>query len=198
MDQAAQMRERVLDAAEQCLLEGGFGDSRLHSAIARRAGLSRPTVYKYVGDQDTINAAVIQRHLIRFLSELQPLLDRRRPLREQLLDVLVFVVQHAREHPLLRAALRDVPEQLLPWFTTRANVLVAQVEPVVMPSLLRYAERGALAVDPRLLVDALSRVALSLVFTTGLVELATPEAVRDYLAAFVDIALGTRVPARQY
>ncbi|HEY1966665.1 MAG TPA: TetR/AcrR family transcriptional regulator [Pseudonocardia sp.] len=186
MDQAVLMRDRVLAAAEQCLLEGGFGSSRLHSEIARRAGLSRPTVYKYVGDQDSIIAAVIQREFELFLARLRPVLELRLPFDEHLVAVMTFVVGQAREHPLLQAALRDTPERLLPWFTTRAGALVEQVEPLALPGIRRYIAAGELPdVDPRMLLDALCRIGLSLVFTNGLFDLSDPDALRAYLTSFL-------------
>lgn len=185
------MRDRVLAAAEKCLLEGGFGSTRLHSEISRRAGLSRPTVYKYVGDQDSIIAAVIQREFDLFLTRLAPVLEQRLPFSEHLVAVMTFVVGQAREHPLLRAALRDTPERLLPWFTTGASALIEQVEPLALPGIRHYVERGELPeVDPRVLLDALCRIALSLVFTNGLFDLSNPDALRTYLSAFLPAALG--------
>lgn len=186
MQQAERIRARVLAAAEQCLLEGGFGDARLHSTIARRAGLSRPTVYKYVGDQDAINAALIQRELGVFLERLQPIMDRPLPFADHLVTVMVFVVGHAREHRLLQAALRDAPQLLLPWFTTRAGVLIEQVELVASATLRRYIDDGELPdIEPRILIDAMCRIALSLVFTNGVVELSDPDALRAYLGSFL-------------
>lgn len=186
VDQAVHMRARVLAAAEKCLLEGGFGAARLHSAIARRAGLSRPTVYKYVGDQETIVAAVIQREFEGFLARLAPVLEERSTFDEHLLQVMTLVVGEARAHPLLRAAMRDTPEQVLPWFTTHAGRLIEQVEPLLEPGVRYYVERGQLPdLDPRLLIDALCRIALSLVFTNGLFDVSDPEALRDYLRPFL-------------
>jgi AcrR family transcriptional regulator len=187
------MRARVLDAAEQALLTGGFGSGRLHSATARLVGLSRPTVYKYVGDQDAIIAAVIQRELATFLEELRPLLEQARPLPERLENVLVFVVERARAHTLLQAALRQIPDRLLPWFTTHADVLLRQVEPMVAPHVRCYVEDGQLGdMDPRVFIDALCRVALSLVFTRGLIDLERPGALRGYLAMLLGAASVTR------
>jgi AcrR family transcriptional regulator len=186
VDQAVLMRDRVLAAAEQCLLEGGFGSNRLHSEIARRAGLSRPTVYKYVGDQDCIIAAVIQREFELFLARLRPVLEQQLPFSEHLVAVMTFVIGQAREHPLLQAALRDTPERLLPWFTTRAGALIEQVQPLALPGIQRYIAAGELPDrDPRILLDALCRIALSLVFTNGLFDLTDPEALQVYLRALV-------------
>lgn len=189
-DKAARIRTRVLDAAAQCLLSGGFGSSRLHTAIAGLAGLSRPTVYKYVGDQDAIIDALIDRELTVFLERFEPVLEQRQPRGEQIVNVLVFVVQYAREHPLLGAAASEIPDQLLPWFTTHAGKVVERVEPVLYPYIRRYIEEGELPdIDPRILMDAMGRMALSLIFTTGIVDLTGQAALRDYLTT-VAHALG--------
>ncbi len=186
VDQAVHMRARVLAAAETCLLEGGFAAARLHSTIARRAGLSRPTVYKYVGDQDAIIEAVIRREFEAFLGRLAPILERRTTFDEQLVEVMTYVVGEARAHPLLQVARRDVPERLLPWFTTHAGRLIEQVAPMIEPGIRDYIEQGELPdIEPRILVDALCRIALSLVFTNGLYDVSEPEALRAYLTAFL-------------
>jgi AcrR family transcriptional regulator len=193
VDAVSRMRKRVLDAAVECLLIGGFATGRLHSAIAQRAGLSRPTVYKYVGDQEAILDAVLQRELAIFLGELQTVLDRAFPSGGQISDVIVFVVRHAREHRLLQAALRQIPERVLPWFTIHAHEVIAQLEPMVTPYVEDYL--GQSDIPPRVLIDALSRIALSLVFTTGLVELTSPDELRDYLATVARALAGSPVPA---
>jgi len=125
---------------------------------------------------------VIQRELAAYLDGLEPMLDREVPVRDQLEDMLVFATHRAREHTLLNAAMREIPERLLPWFTTHARTLLEQVEPVLTPRIQRYIDDGQLPdLDPRLLADALCRVVLSLVFTSGLADLAEPAELRAYL-----------------
>ena len=191
MEQAERIRQQVLAAAEECLLAGGFGTSRLQSSIARRAGLSRPTVYKYVGDQDSIISALILREVGRLLEQLEPLMDRDQPFTEQLVNVMTFVVQHARQHQLLQAALRDAPELVLPWFTTHADLLMERVAGVALAYLAEHPRSDRPDVEPRFLVDAACRIALSLIFTTGLVELSDPEHLRAYLGSFLSGRLGS-------
>lgn len=192
MEQSEQIRARVLAAAEQCLLEGGFGASRLHSSIARRAGLSRPTVYKYAGDQDAIVSALILREVGVLLAQLEPLMDAELPFTEQLINVMAFVVQHAREHRLLQAALRDAPELVLPWFTTRADVLMDRVAGVALTYLTAHPRSDRPDVEPRFLVDVACRIALSLIFTTGLIDLSDAQALRAYLGNFLRPTARTR------
>jgi AcrR family transcriptional regulator len=193
VEQAERIRARVLAAAEACLLEGGFGASRLHSSIARRAGLSRPTVYKYAGDQDSIISALILREVSALLEQLEPLMDPELPFTEQLVNVMAFVVQHAREHRLLQAALRDAPELVLPWFTTRADLLMERVAGVALIYLEQHPRSDRPDVEPRFLVDAACRIALSLIFTTGLSDLSDPTVLRNYLGNFLRPAARTRL-----
>src|SRR6202165_4103921 len=82
------MRRRVLDAAEHCLLEDGY-QARLHARIARRAGVSRPTVYKYVGDQSAIVQALLQREFVRLWGRLAPVLVSGGSLQQRLVDSIV-------------------------------------------------------------------------------------------------------------
>lgn len=195
-DRAAMIRGRVLDAALQCLAAGGFGAGRLHTAIANLAGLSRPTVYKYVGDQDAILDALVERELTVFIEHLLPVLDKRQPRGEQIVNIVVFVVQYAREHPLLRGTAEGMSDKLLPWFTTRAATVLERVESVVSPHFRRYISEGELPdIDPRILMDAVGRMALSLVFTTGIVDLTGEDAVRSYVSTVVRAVGGHPVGA---
>lgn len=185
-DKAARTRARVLDAAAQCLIAGGFRSARLHTAIASLAGLSRPTVYKHVGDQDAILEALVEREVTAFIDQLRPVLEQRQPRGERIVNILVFVVAYAREHPLLQAAANGIPDKLLPWFTTHATAIIEQIEPVVLPYFRQYIDEGELPdCDPRVLVDAIARMALSLIFTSGIVDLNGTEALRRYLTTVV-------------
>ena len=80
---------------DACLLESGL-DARLHAAIAERAGLSRPTLYKYVGDQTAILDAVRDREIEEFFTAAVPLLSSTDDLRDGLVDAVVFVVGYGR------------------------------------------------------------------------------------------------------
>ncbi|MDN5857123.1 MAG: TetR/AcrR family transcriptional regulator [Pseudonocardia sp.] len=183
---SGQVRDRILDATAACLGAGGFGDSRLLSSIARIAGISRPTLYKHGGTLEEIKAALLRRETDRFLDVVQEAVGGATWTIEDIVDVLVTIIGHARRHPLLQAALRDAPEVVLPWFTTRADVVIAMAKAHVVPLLRAATERGEMPpIDVDLLVDVLARVVLSLVFTAGTVDADDPEAVRAYLRSAV-------------
>lgn len=176
------IRERILDAAADCLMDGGFGSDRLLSAIARRAGLSRPTLYKYGGSVEDIRNALLARELTKFLELAAPRMAELTWTADNVTELIVLVVTYARDHPLLTAGRRDIPDQVLTAFTTNAGLAIAAVAEVTEPIIANMIELGAMPdLDARHAIDFLSRIAISLVFTNGLVDLDDEGALRAYL-----------------
>ncbi|MFB4298814.1 TetR/AcrR family transcriptional regulator [Actinomadura sp. NTSP31] len=181
--QDGDIHARILDAAAACLTEGGFSSNRMLSAIARRAGVSRPTLYKYGGTLDEIKEALIERELTAYLAEAVPIIDAARWDADYVSDLLAFLIGRARAHPLLSAAVRDVPDMVLPWFTVRADITVARVTALAAPVVQQKIDRGELPpVDVPVLIDVLTRIVLSLVFVNSAgVDADDPADLRRYL-----------------
>lgn len=59
-------RERILDAARDLIVRDGYGNASMH-AIARAAGLTRPTLYAEFADRDELFAALMDREEERAL-----------------------------------------------------------------------------------------------------------------------------------
>ncbi|MFC9973406.1 TetR/AcrR family transcriptional regulator [Spirillospora sp. NPDC127200] len=188
-----QIRDLILDAAAECLVDGGFANGRLLSAIARRAGISRPTLYKYGGNVDDIREALVRREITVFAQELIPRLRDTDWTTDSLVEVLVFVVGYGRRHPLLQAALRDIPEIILPVFTVNAEDTIRRISALLEPLAREHVDAGRIPpVDLPLLIDAIFRVAVSLILIRGPLDLDDPETLRGYL----DFALGTLAELR--
>lgn len=165
-DAAERVRERVLDAAAECLLEEGLG-GRVHARIAERAGLSRPTVYKYVGDQDAILAAIVDREFERFVDAVLPALRTSDDLERHLVDAVVFVVDYARGHALLQKALRDHPELVLPALTTQSGPMLERSVQLFEDQLGRALALAGSDLDARTAVEWMFRLIVSLITTPG-------------------------------
>jgi AcrR family transcriptional regulator len=164
-DAAVRIRDRILDAATECLLAEGL-DARLHAMIAERAGISRPTVYKYVGDQSAIVAAVIERELDRFFAAAVPILRRSDDLEAHLIDAIVFVVEYARGHVLLQKGLAEHPELILPVLTTGAEPLIDRVVGLFAEQLGRGLDQTtSTALTPREAAEWAYRIVVSLITT---------------------------------
>jgi AcrR family transcriptional regulator len=179
---ADEFRTRVLDGAVRVLLDGGFASDRLHSAIAREAGLSRPTVYKYGGTLEEIRAAVIARELGGLMLEVSAVLSPVKYDARYMIDLIATAVAHTRRMPLLEAALRDIPDQVLPLLTLHASIVMNQVREVADPLFEPLVEAGNLtAEEAAITIDLLVRLALSLVLIRTGRPLEDKEQVEDYL-----------------
>lgn len=190
------VRDRILDAATQCLLESGL-DARLHAAIAERAGLSRPTLYKYVGDQTAILDAVRDREFEAFFAAAVPLLSSMDDLRDGLVDAVVFVVGYARRHQLLQKALREHPELILPALTTDSGPLVDRIHGMFAEQLGRALAAVDADLDTRVVVEWIYRIIVSLITTPSAPHTETTEQLREYIDGLVQLSgLVATAPAR--
>jgi AcrR family transcriptional regulator len=99
---AAETGHRILGAAASCVID--FGVDRVTLAeIARRAGVSRPTVYRRWPDTRSILAALLTTHITTALSDVPVRGDGR----EALVDRVVAVAERLRRDDLVMAVLRS-------------------------------------------------------------------------------------------
>ncbi|MEV4258544.1 TetR/AcrR family transcriptional regulator [Spirillospora sp. NPDC049652] len=121
--------QAVLDAARDCVLAVGVRRTTL-TDIARRAGVSRMTLYRRWPDVRTIVADLMTREWTAVGAAVQPYPaggtgsggeapGDARPVRELLVDGLVTGVAALRDHPLMRKILDVDPELLLPYLLDR-------------------------------------------------------------------------------
>jgi AcrR family transcriptional regulator len=114
---------RILDAAFEAVAR--FGLSRLTvDDVARRAGISRQTVYRYFDSKDALILALVAREEEALLDGVRAAHREAPSLREAIRRSVLFCLRAAREHPLLDRLLASEPEVLLPYLTTRSGGLI--------------------------------------------------------------------------
>lgn len=190
---AEEIRARILDAAYVCLEDGGFANERILTSIAREAGVSRPTLYRYFTDIEAVRDALIHQELTRAIEFVMPLVDRLEWSATGLADLLGEAIHYIRSHPLFAAAKRDIPLTIHRTVTSEAAATIGFVYLAVGPKLREQIADGRLPeFDVELSVDMISRVVISLTFTEGIVPIDTPRALRRYLmssgAQIIDLA----------
>lgn len=181
-------RRRILEAAVEAASVHGVARLSM-SDVARTAGLSRPTLYRYFASRDELFAAALlsetQALVAQVVAELADVHDPRDAIERGILAALRLT----REHSLLDRIVRTEPEVLVP-------VLVAEGDPGVpgFPALVRAAVEALLATrvadpDPvrsRRRADVIARLVLSYAVSA---PDDPPEVVAASIADFV--ALGT-------
>jgi AcrR family transcriptional regulator len=112
--------DSVLDAARECVLAVGVRRTTL-TDVARRAGVSRMTLYRRWPDVRTLVGDLMTREWVAVATSIpqRPQGAGRPPVRAHLVDSLVTGVRAFREHPLLRKILEVDPELLLPYMLDR-------------------------------------------------------------------------------
>jgi AcrR family transcriptional regulator len=110
--------DAVLDAVRDCVLAVGVRRTTL-TDVARRAGVSRMTLYRRWPDVRALVGDLMTREWVAVALGAAPEPDQRRSGRAQLVDGLVAGLVAFREHPLLRKILDVDPELLLPYLFDR-------------------------------------------------------------------------------
>src|SRR5436309_13768392 len=99
----------ILDATRASVLAVGVRRTTL-TDVARRAGVSRMTVYRLVPDVNTLILGVMTRDLGSLFDAAQQAARRRRTARSRLVAVVVDVCRRLPREPLLRRVLDVDPE----------------------------------------------------------------------------------------
>jgi AcrR family transcriptional regulator len=110
----------VLDAARATVLDFGVRRATL-TEVARRAGLSRMTVYRRYADGNQLMRALMSREFGAVLIEAQrQAVGVPDPL-ERVLVGLLGTLRMLMEHPLMDRLLQIEPEMLIPYLTERVG-----------------------------------------------------------------------------
>lgn len=183
--------ETILDAALEEFLAYGLRRTNV-DAVARRAGVSRATLYRRFDGKDALVQAVLVRECRRFFASIAAATADLPTVAERLIEGFVVGVRYARKDPLLNRLLASDPEALLPYLTTSGTLVVAVARDFLVQQgkarhggLPRVAGR-----DPAGVAEIFVRLAISFTLTPrSVIPLDTDQAVRafarDYLAALM-------------
>jgi AcrR family transcriptional regulator len=183
--------ERVLIAAERCFARHGIAKTTMDD-IAREAGVTRPTIYRYFPDRDTLLMAAMDRRFHGGMERARKYIQSRPSFTDKIVDGLIYLIEAGDNDPLAQAMLS--PDQL----ATGTALLGASGEGARMtrelwePILLAAQEAGEMRhdLDP---VQACAWLAhLQLSFMMRINEFSRhPETRRQFLERFVAPAMAT-------
>lgn len=94
--------DRILDAAEQLFTEHDPASVGMND-IARAAGCSRATLYRYFDSRETLRTAYVHRETHRLGREILHRIDRIEDPRERLIASITATLRMVRESPALAA-----------------------------------------------------------------------------------------------
>jgi AcrR family transcriptional regulator len=116
--------EAILDAALHEFLAYGLRRTNV-DVVAKRAGVSRATLYRRFDGKDALVQAVLVRECRRFFTSVAAATDGLSTVEERLVEGFVVGVRYAREDPLMNRLLASDPEALLPYLTVNGVLVVS-------------------------------------------------------------------------
>jgi AcrR family transcriptional regulator len=169
--------------------------------VARRAGVSRVTVYRHFPTKDRLVEALVFREVQRFLTDLGALMDSLGNDEERMVEGFVFTVRTLRRHTLLQRLLEAEPELFLPQLTTGAGPLISFARSLIV-DYLRERFDGVSEDELAIAAEVGVRLTLSLVLTPEtIVDLDDIEGLRRlahrYIAPIVQAGVASGVTRRR-
>jgi AcrR family transcriptional regulator len=134
-DTSLDLGDRILDAAASCVL--AYGVDRVTLAeIARRAGVSRPTIYRRWPDTRSLLAALLTARIVGVLRDV----PSRGVGREALVDRIVAVAERLRHDDVVMSVFRSAPELAMVYIAERLGTS-QQILMDAVAAELRVAQR---------------------------------------------------------
>lgn len=155
------LSEQILDAAREQFITFGLRRSTVDD-VAKRAKVSRVTVYRRIGNKDGLVSACLLREYRRFLVEVDDAVAMLPTIEDRMVEGFVAVLRHIREHPLVGGLLRLEPEIMLPFLTLESGPVFLAMRGY-LADRLREARRaeGRPESDPTPVAELMVRITVS-------------------------------------
>jgi AcrR family transcriptional regulator len=111
-------RDAYLDAARACILDVGWRRTTL-TEVARRAGVSRMTIYRSWSDMQTLLGDLMTREWTGVVQAALAAQDPAQPAVDRLVDGIVGTVRVLRDNELFVRIVELDPELILPYVLSR-------------------------------------------------------------------------------
>jgi TetR/AcrR family transcriptional regulator, repressor for uid operon len=157
--------DRVASAAFDVFAEYGIRRATVDD-VARRAGVSKMTVFRRFQSKQGLVEVVIGREIRRGMEELDRVWEREQSLEQRVVLGFSFAVNFVRGHALFDRLLRSEPEVVLPLLTVDGTAALGLYRELIGQRLRTEVRAGRAApanVDQA--AEVLARLAISLLLT---------------------------------
>lgn len=171
--------DRVATAALDEFAEHGIRRTSMED-VARRAGVSRMTVFRRFANKQHLVEVVIAREVHRGMQELDLLWEGAETLEDRLVAGFEFAGRYVSGHPLFDRLLRSEPDVLLPPLTLDGGPVLELYRSLIANRLKAEVNAGRAATsDLDGVAEVIARLAISLLLTRdGTITLDDPHSVR--------------------
>lgn len=182
---SAARSDALLDAARECVLDVGLRRTTL-ADVARRAGVSRMTVYRQYGELGVLVSALLTRELTQVIEEVEAEVGALPTARDRLVAAAVVVVGRIDANAVYRRVLELDPELLMPLVVERfGSTQKVALDLIAVQMQEGQAEGSVRAGDPHRMATALLLTCQSFVFSARLVDELTLAELRHLLDGYL-------------
>ncbi|MGW6421669.1 TetR/AcrR family transcriptional regulator [Nocardia sp. NPDC055053] len=162
MTSSTRSSEELLDAAVSLIAESGL-DGLTLTTVAERAGVSRATAYRELGDKKALVSAVGRHEIGRMVAAAYSKIDLFAPVADIARSATLFAIAYLREHAAFDYLRTHEPAWLLTIAITHGQSehnLVETVAAFAEP-LIAARDEKSLALPPRQAAEVIVRTVLS-------------------------------------
>jgi AcrR family transcriptional regulator len=165
-DELGSRIEQIVAAGRRCFSHYGVQKTSMDD-IAREAGLTRASVYRYFPTKNALVKEVTQGQTKRFLDEVTRRTARIEGLSAQIEEIARMTIEFMREEPINVAMARSDPDAIARVLTTNSSPLMADSMETIVPLIEAAVARGEVRPDLDVLRAAewITRIVYSLVLT---------------------------------
>lgn len=163
-------RDQILDAVAASIYAVGVRRTTM-ADVARRAGLSRSTLYTHFTDVRQAAAALLTREMVSLLTDEAARGDTKRPAREQLVEHATAMAAQVPDNPLIERILEVDAELLVPYLVTKLGSSQRAVLDTVQMHIVDGQRDGSTrAGDPSLLAFTTFLITQAFVISARIAE----------------------------
>ncbi len=186
MPEAPSVHDQLLSAAIETATIHGIAKLSVGD-VAKRAGLSRQTLYRHFPSKEALIAEAVLRETWGLIATVTAAADEHEEPRAALEAGFLAALVATREHPLLDRLVRTEPEALLPLLITDGGPVMTQVRGVV-EALIAHRLPHLEALPLRRVADIVTRLLVSYAVSA---PDDPPEEVAAAIASFLTPHLGS-------
>jgi AcrR family transcriptional regulator len=153
------VRERLLDAAEGCLAQFGPQKTSMED-VARAAGMSRATVYRYFENRDALLLGVASRQAAALATEAMGYLTQFDNIADWLVEGLIFTLREIPQRPVFASLVTSLDSRSASSLFLGSSGMIQIGVNVLRPMFGAAKQQGLLRddVDADMLIEWLLRI----------------------------------------
>lgn len=153
------VRERLLDAAEGCLEQFGPQKTSMED-VARAAGMSRATVYRYFENRDALLLGVASRQASSLATEAMAFLPQFNTISDWLVEGCLFTLREIPKRPVFASLVTSLDSSAASKLLLGSSGMIQIGVNVLRPMFANARQQGLLrdGVDIDMLIEWLLRV----------------------------------------